>query len=323
MKVLVSIALALALGVLAPNAAAQPYPSKPVHWIVPYPAGGTVDFVARTLGQELSKSLGQPLLVENKPGLSGVLGHEFVAKSPADGYTLIGCNVGPMAVHPSLYPKLPYDPQKDLVTISILGFINSVIEVTPTLPVNTMKELVDYAKRQPGKLNFASSGPGSTTHLTGELLKSRAGISMQHILYKGSAPAVTDTIAGVVQIMIDNVPGSLPQIRAGRLRALAVTSKLRSRALPDVPTMEEAGFPGFEMVSWQCLAAPAATPKAVIDRINADVTAVLRTPAIQQKLSDVGMDIVADTPERAAQYIRDEAAKWSKIVKDAGVKLQF
>jgi tripartite-type tricarboxylate transporter receptor subunit TctC len=299
------------------------YPNKPVRWVVPFPPGGSADIMGRMIGQDLAKALGQQVVIENRAGASAIVGSEYVAKSPADGYTLLQANVSQMTIHPSLYPRLPYDPLKDFAAVTVLGIVTSVMVTTPSLPVASVRDLVALAKKRPGQLNFTSSGAGSSTHLTGELLKQRAGIAMTHINYKGSGPALTDVMAGFVEIMFENLPSALPFINANKLKVLAVTGKDRSPVLKSVPTLAESGFPGFDMVSWQALVAPAGTPRAVVDRLNAEVAKVLKTPEMKEKMTGLGTDVVANSPEQFAQYLREETAKWSKIVKDAGIKLEI
>jgi tripartite-type tricarboxylate transporter receptor subunit TctC len=294
-----------------------------VRWVVPFPPGGSADIMGRMIGQDLAKALGQQVVIENRAGASAIVGSEYVAKSPADGYTLLQANVSQMTIHPSLYPRLPYEPLKDFAPVTVLGIVTSVMVTTPSLPVASVKDLIALAKKRPGQLNFTSSGAGSSTHLTGELLKRRAGIAMTHINYKGSGPALTDVMAGFVEIMFENLPSALPFISANKLKVLAVTGKDRSPVLKAVPTLAESGFPGFDMVSWQALVAPAGTPRTVVDRLNAEVAKVLKTSEMKEKMTGLGTDVVANSPEQFAQYLREETAKWSKIVKDAGIKLDL
>jgi tripartite-type tricarboxylate transporter receptor subunit TctC len=312
----------LVLWVMSADAVAQAYPSKPVRWVVPFPPGGSADIMGRMIGQELAKTVGQPVVIENRAGASAIVGSEYVARSAPDGYTLLQGNVSQMTIHPALYPKLPYDPIRDFAPVTVLGIVTSVVVVTPSLPVDSVKDLVALARKRPGQLNYTSSGAGASTHLTGELLKQRAGIAMTHVNYKGSGPALTDVMAGFVEIMFENLPSALPFIRSGKLKVLAVTGRNRSAILPEVPTLAESGFPGFDMVSWQALLAPAGTPRPVIDRLNAEVGRVLRTPEMKEKMSGLGTDIVANSPEEFAQYLRVETAKWSQIVKVAGIRLE-
>lgn len=278
--------------------------------------------MARMTAQELGKALGQQVVIENRPGASAIVGAEYVAKAAADGHTILQCNVGQFTINPSLYPKLPYNPLRDFAPITVIASIDNVMVVTPSLPVKSVRELIELARKRPGELNFTSSGAGSLTHLTGELMKLHANIKMTHISYKGSAPAAVDTMAGFVQIMFDNLPATLENIKAGRLRALAILSRERSSVLPNVPTLHESGFPGYDMVSWQCVAAPTGTPKSVIDRLYTEIAAVLKTPAIRDKMAPLGARVVANTPDEFAKYLKDETAKWSKAVQDAGIKLE-
>ena len=298
------------------------YPAKAVRWVVPFPAGGSADLMARMIAPDLSKLLGQQAVIENRPGASAIVGAEYVAKAAPDGYTVLQCNVGQFAINPSLYTKLPYDPLHDFAPITVIAAIDNVMVVTPTLPVNTVRELIELARKRPGQLNFTSSGAGSLTHLTGELMKLQANIKMTHVNYKGSAPAAVDTMAGFVQIMFDNLPATLENIKSGRLKALATLSRERSAALPGVPTLHESGFPGYDMVSWQCVAAPFATPKSIVDRLYTEIAAVLRTVTVRDKMATVGARVVANTPEEFGRYLRDESAKWSKAVRDAGIRLE-
>ncbi len=278
--------------------------------------------MARMTAPELGKALGQQVVIENRPGASAIVGAEYVAKAAADGHTILQCNVGQFTINPSLYPKLPYNPLRDFAPITVIASIDNVMVVTPSLPVKSVRELIELARKRPGELNFTSSGAGSLTHLTGELMKLHANIKMTHISYKGSAPAAVDTMAGFVQIMFDNLPATLENIKAGRLRALAILSRERSSVLPNVPTLHESRFPGYDMVSWQCVAAPTGTPKSVIDRLYTEIAAVLKTPAIRDKMAPLGARVVANTPDEFAKYLKDETAKWSKAVQDAGIKLE-
>ncbi len=319
-----TVVVLMACALAAPAALAQTgagYPNRPVRWVVPFPPGGSADIMGRMIGQELAKALGQPVVIENRAGASAIVGSEYVARSAPDGYTLLQANVSQMTIHPSVYPNLPYDPLRDFAPVTVLGIVTSVMVVTPALPVNSVRDLIALARKRPGQLNFTSSGAGASTHLTGELLKQRAGIDMVHVNYKGSGPALTDVMAGFVQIMFENLPSALPFIKAGKLKVLAVTGKDRSPVLPDVPTLAESGYPGFDMVSWQALVAPAATPKPVIDKLHAELAKVLKTPEMRDKMFALGTEVVANPPEQFAQYLRDETAKWSKIVKAAGIKL--
>lgn len=301
---------------------AQSWPTKPVSWVVPFPPGGTADLMARMIAPELAKSIGQPVIVENRAGASARIAAEHVAKAAPDGYTVLQCGVGQFAINPSLYANLSYDPIKDFAPIIVLAAVDNVMVVTPSLPVNTVEDFVRYAKERPGQINFTSSGVGSITHLTGELMKREAGFEMTHISYKGSAPAAIDTMAGVVHAMFDNLPGTLANIKAGKLKPLATLSRDRSTALPNVPTLHESGFLNFDMVAWQCVAAPAGTPKPVVDRLNREIVAILKSKAVSEKFQALGARVVGDSPEAFGEYLRSETAKWSAAAKQAGIEPQ-
>lgn len=311
---------------LGAPAQAQTFPSKPVRIVVPFPAGGTTDIVARLIGVELQKMWGQPVIVENRAGAGGAIGTEAVAKSPPDGYTLLMGTVGTQAINLPLYTqgggRLSYHPLNDFAPITNVAAVPNVMVVPAALPVKSVREFIDYARKNPGKLNMASSGNGTSIHLTGELFKSLTGIFMVHLPYRGSAPAVQDLIAGNTQVMFDNLTSSLPHIRSGRLKALAVTSRTRSPALPDVPTMEEAaGLKEFEATAWFGLLAPAATPREIVDKIHRDVAKILAAPEMRERFAGQGALPVGDTPEQFAAYIRREIDKWTKVVKFSGAKV--
>jgi tripartite-type tricarboxylate transporter receptor subunit TctC len=311
-----------ALGSIAMPAHAQTYPTKPIRLVVPFPAGGTTDILARAVAQKLSETLGQQVIVDNRPGAGGNIGSELVARAAPDGYTLLMGTVGTHAINVSLYPKLPYDPVKDFTPIVLVAGVPNVLVVNPSLPAQSVAELIAYAKANPGKLNFASSGSGTSIHLSGELFKVLTGVQITHVPYKGSAPALTDLMGGQVQLMFDNLPSSLAFIKAGRLRALAVTSKTRAAALPDVPTMVEAGVPDFEASSWFGMLAPAGTPRDIVVRINAEVAKWLATPEAREKLAGQGAIAAGGAPEDFARHIASETAKWEKVVKASGAKVE-
>ena len=317
------LVLLAAVSAIVPPAAAQApaYPTKPIRIVVPFPPGGATDILAREVAQKLNEAWGQQVIVDNRPGAGGNIGSELVAKAAPDGYTLEMGTVGTHAINASLYAKMPYDNVKDFVPIILVAGVPNVLEVNPSLPVNSVAELIAYAKANPGKLNFASSGNGTSIHLSGELFKAMAGVEMTHVPYKGSAPALQDLIAGQVQLMFDNLPPSLPQIKAGKLRALAVTSSVRAPALPDVPTVAEAGLPGFEASSWFGLLAPAGTSPAIVAKINAEVAKWLATPEAKENLSKQGANAAGGTPEDFASHIAAETAKWAKVVKESGAKI--
>jgi tripartite-type tricarboxylate transporter receptor subunit TctC len=300
---------------------AQSYPTKPIRLVVPFPAGGTTDILARAAAQKLTESLGQTVVVDNRPGAGGNIGAELVAKSAPDGYTLLMGTVGTHAINPSLYAKMPYDHVRDFAPVILVAGVPNVLVVNPSLPVNSVQELIAYAKANPGKLNFASSGNGTSIHLSGELFKSMTGLQITHIPYKGSAPALQDLAGGQVQLMFDNLPSSLALIKAGRLKALAVTSLERAPALPDVPTINESGLPGFEASSWFGLLAPAGTPQPIIAKLNAEVAKWLASPEAREKLLAQGANAAGGTPEDFVKHIAAETTKWQKVVKDSDAKI--
>ena len=309
---------------VAPIAFAQgaaSYPTKPVRLVVPFPAGGTTDILARAVAQQLSVGWGQQVIVDNRPGAGGNIGSELVAKAAPDGYTLLMGTVGTHAINPSLYAKMPYDHVKDFTPVVLVAGVPNVLVVNPSLPVHSVPELIAYAKANPGKLNFASSGNGTSIHLSGELFRTMTGVDMTHVPYKGSAPALTDLIGGQVQLMFDNLPSSLQFIRTGKLRALAVTSAARSTALPELPTLAEAGLPGFEASSWFGILAPAGTPKDIVAKINAAVGSWLASPEAKEKLLAQGAIAAGGSPDAFVKHIDAETAKWAKVVKASGAHI--
>jgi len=319
MTMLVGIA---GIALAAPSAAQAPaYPTKPVRMVVPFPPGGATDLIARDVAQKLSEVWGQSVVVDNRPGAGGNIGTELVAHAAPDGYTLEMGTVGTHAINASLYAKIPFDHVKDFAPVVLVAGVPNVLEVNPALPINSVQELIAYAKANPGKLNFASSGSGTSIHLSGELFKVMAGVEMTHVPYKGSSPALQDLIGGRVQLMFDNLPPSLPQIKAGKLRALAVTSATRAPALPDVPTIAESGLPGFEASSWFGILVPAGTPPAIIAKINGEVVKWLASPEGKEKLAAIGANAAGGTPEDFARHIQAETAKWAKVVKASGAKV--
>ncbi len=309
--------------IAAPSAWSQAgaYPSRPVRVVVPFPAGGTTDILARAIAQRLSEAMGQPFIVDNRPGAGGNLGAELVAKSAPDGYTLLMGTVGTHAINPGLYPKMPYDHIKDFAPVLLVAGVPNILEVNPNVPVHTVAELIAYAKANPGKLNFASSGAGTSIHLSGELFKTMAGVSMQHVPYKGSAPALQDLMGGQVDLMFDNLPSSIALIKGGKLRPIAVTSATRSTALPDIPTIAESGLPGFEASSWFGLLAPAGTPPAIVDKINAEGNKWLASTDAKDKLGSQGAITGGGSPNDFVGHIAAETVKWAKVVKESGAKV--
>ena len=317
----IPIAALLAAAVLQLPAAAwaQAYPSKAVRLIVPFAAGGSTDIVGRTVAQKLSEMWGQPVVVDNRPGGGTVIGTEIVAKAPPDGYTLL-VTPAPFTINPSLLARLPYDALTDFSPITLINTTPLVVVVNPSVPAKSIKELIALAKASPGKLNFGSSGTGGSNHLAGELFNAMAGVKMVHIPYKGNAPALTDLVGGHVDVVFNGLTSALALIRGNKLRALAVTSRARSPVLPELPTVSETGLKGFEAVAWNGLSAPARTPREVIARINADVIKIVNAPELKERLKAEGSDPVGTTPEQFATFLREEVAKWAKVIKFAGVK---
>jgi len=323
---LVLIAGAAHFLIASSSLAQSGWPNKPVRIVVPFAPGGTTDILARAVAPELSKAFGQQFVVDNRAGAGGNVGADIVAKSAGDGYTLLMGTVGTHGINKALYAKLPYDPQKDFVPITLVAAVPNVMEMNAdkakALGINTVADFIKYAKANPGKLNMASSGNGTSIHLAGELFKSMTGTFMTHIPYRGSGPALLDMVAGNMDVMFDNLPSSMAQIKAGKLKALAVTSSQRSAALPDVPTVEEAGhLKGFEASSWFGLLAPAGTPADVVNRIQQEVAKSLNTPAIKEKLLAQGAIPSGNTPAEFAKLIDAEHKKWAKVVKDSGAKV--
>ncbi len=317
-------ALLLSAALLASSASvalAQAYPSKAIRIVVPFPPGGSTDILARIVGQKLTAAWGQQVIIDNKPGAGGTLGAAEVARSAADGYTLL---MG--AVHhtiaTSVYPKLAYDFQKDFAPVTVLAIVPNVLVLNPAVPAKSVKELIVYAKANPGKLTYGSAGMGTAHHLIGEQFNLLAGVEILHVPYKGSAPAVADLVGGQVSIMYDTVASALPHIKAGKLRALAVATPKRSSALPDVPTIAEAALPGFEVTTWFGLLGPAKTPKEIVTQLNNEIVKILNMPDVRQRLAESGAEPVGNTPEQMAAQIRNETAEFAKIVKQARVTVE-
>jgi tripartite-type tricarboxylate transporter receptor subunit TctC len=302
--------------------AAQEYPSKPVRLIVPFAPGGGNDIVARAIAQQLSASLGRQFVVDNRAGAGGVVGAELAAKSPADGYTLFLGGVGGHAVNPNLHTKLPYDPVADFAPITLIASAPSVLVVHPAVPARTIEEFTALAKANPGKLNFASNGNGSSAQLAAVLYASMAGVRMVHVPYKGLAPALADLLSGEVQLMFSSMVAIIPHIKTGRLRALAVTGRKRSPLLPEVPTLEESGLRGYEAGSWYGILAPAGTPPQIVAKLNAGIVQALQQPAIRERLAAEGAEAIGGTPGEFAAHINAELARVGKILRDGGVRLE-
>jgi tripartite-type tricarboxylate transporter receptor subunit TctC len=310
--------LLLLLLVWAASASAQQWPSKPLRYIVPFPPGAFNDTLARTLSSELPKSLGQPVIVENRPGGNTIPATDLAAKSAPDGHTLYGAAL-PFSVIQSLY-KTPFDVTKDFAPITLAGVTPNLLVANPGAPVNSVKELIAYAKANSGKLNYASTGNGTSNHLSFELFKSMTGTNVTHIPYKGSAPAVTDLIAGQVQVMFDNTPNVLPHVRAGKLKALGVSSKSRSALAPEIPTLDEAGVPGYDVGVWFGVLTVAGTPREIVQRLNTEMVKILTSAEVKERFGKMGVDVVAGSPEHFSQLLRSEVARWAKVIQDAGIK---
>ena len=305
----------------ASAACAQGYPTKPVHLVVPYPAGGPVDILARVLGQKLSESLGQPFVVDDKPGASGTLGSDLVAKAPPDGYMLVVGNNATHATNESLYPNLPYATLRDFAPVTLVARVTNIAVVHPSMPAKSIRELIAYAKANPGKLNYASSGSGSAAHLTGEMFKLATGTDVVHVPYRGAAPAAADLLAGQVGLMFATAPSVLQYVQAGSLRALAVTGETRWSQLPGVPTMIEAGLPGFSSEVWFGIFAPAGTPGVIVDKLHREIVRAAQAADVTQKLAAQGFDVTTDTPEEFRVFVTAEIAKWAKVVRESGARV--
>ena len=317
-----SIVLGAALWLAASAALAQDYPARPVRFVVPYSPGGSTDTLARTISNTLTGHLGQQVVVDNRPGASGDIGMLIVAKSLPDGYTMVLGYIANLAIGPSLNAKMPYDPLKDFAAITQVAGASNIVVLHPSLPAKNLRELIAYAKANPQKVSFASAGVASIGHLTGELLNGMAGINMLHVPYKGSGQAITDLVGGHIKMMISGMASTLPHVRSGKLVGIATTGSKRTPASPEIPTIAESGFPGFEASSWFGVLAPAGTPRAVVMRLNADIRKSLQNSAVEKRLAGVGFEIVSGTPEQFTAYIKSEIVKWAKVVKAAGVKPQ-
>jgi len=312
---------ALAVGALAAvPVAAQDYPSKPIRIIVPFAAGGPADIYARFVGQRLSETLGQPVVIEDRPGAGSVIGTDAVAKSAPDGYTLLMMS-NTHTVNESLIPNKPYQLMRDFVAVAPVNYSDLVLVVHPSVPVNSLKELIDLAKSQPKGLNYASSGPGTPYHMAGELFKAMAGVDIVHVPYKGSSGARTDVLGGQVQMMFDAITTMAPNVRTGKLKGLGTTGKTRSSVLPEVPTVSEAGVPGYEAVIWLGIMAPAGTPKPIVDKLNAEITKIVNRPDVKEAWSKQGAEPMAMTPAEFARFMNEDIEKWAKVVKISGAKV--
>jgi tripartite-type tricarboxylate transporter receptor subunit TctC len=306
---------------VATAAAAQPFPSKPAKMIVPYPPGGSADILARAIGAKVGEALGQPVVIDNRPGAGTIIGTEATAKSAPDGYTFMLGTVSSHAINPALNPKLPFDPVKDFTPVSLVASIPFAMIVHPSVPAKSVQEFIALAKSKPGQLNYSSAGNGTSNHLAGELLKSMAGIDLVHVPYKGSAPALNDLLAGQVSMMFDLVLTAAPHIKSGAARGLAVTGAQRSAVLPNLPTVAESGLPGYEVSAWFGIFAPAGVPQPVAQRLNAEFVKVMQQPDLKQRLASLGADPLTSTPEEFSSYLRSEIDKWAKVVKTSGMKV--
>jgi tripartite-type tricarboxylate transporter receptor subunit TctC len=305
---------------LAAAAQASDFPNKAIRLVVPFPPGGATDAAARLVAVKMSEHWGQPVLVDNRAGAGGNVGSDLVAKAPADGYTLVMGVTGSHAINTSLYSKMPYDPVTDFVAVSQVAVVPNVLVVHPSVPAKNLAELVALAKKEPGKLNYASLGNGTAAHLGMEMLKSEAGVDITHVPYKGSAPAVSDLLAGQVQMMVDGLPSALPHIKAGKLRAIALTSLRRAPSLPDLPTISES-YPGFYADAWSGLFAPKGTPQPVVDKLSAEVQRILKLPDVREKLAALGAEPVGSTQAEFTAHVKREIDKWAKVVKTSGAKV--
>jgi tripartite-type tricarboxylate transporter receptor subunit TctC len=312
-------ALALALSPFIVQA--QSFPNKPIRLICPFPPAGAVDIASRAIANELSKTIGQPVTVENKPGAGGNLGGADAARAAPDGYTIFMTTSGIQAINPVLYTKMPFDPNKDLMPVAPLVALNNVLVVHPAVKANSVKEFIALAKAQPNAISYASSGNGTSIHMSGEMFKHLAGVEMLHIPYKGSAPAITDLIAGQVNAMFDNIPSALPHVKAGKLKALATTGAKRDPSLPELPTIAEAGVAGYDSGVWFGLAAPAGLPREVLAKLNAEAIKGVRSPEFMKRMGDLGYNFIPGSPESMGEMIRSEITRWTPIVKASGAKV--
>lgn len=314
-------ALSVVALALAGPAQAQDYPNRPIKLIVPFPAGQASDSIARIVGEQLGKSLGQPVVVDNKPGAGGNIGSDAGAKAAPDGYTLTMATAA-LPISKNVYPKLPFDPEKDFAPVTLMTITPLVLVARQSLPVDSVAGLVEAARKAPGKLTFASSGIGTSHQLSGELLKALANVDLLHVPYKGSAPAHVDLMAGIVDVMFDNIVPVTPHIKSGKLKALAVTTKTRASTLPEVPTMAESGYPNFEAVAWFGLLAPAGTPAPIVERLNKEVNAIILSPEMRARLASMGAIVVGNTPEEFSRFIGAEVKKWAPVTVRAQIRVE-
>ena len=317
-----SICIAALSLLVSGNVLAQTYPNRPVRWIVTYPPGGPTDVVARAVGARLTEAWGQQVVIDNRAGAGGVIGTDLAAKAVPDGYTLLFGTSAGLTINPALSSKLPYDALKDFAPVSLLVLNPQILVLNNAVPANSVKELIAYAKARPGQLNYASVGQGSPNHLGMELLKALAGIDIVHVPYKGTGPAITDLLGGQVQLMFNSMPSVLPLVKSGKLKGLAVGSAQRSPAIPDLPTVAEAGVPGFENVTWYGMFAPARTPHDIIMKLNKQVVKILADPAMAQRLASQGAEPRSSTPEELVKFMQVESVRWKKVIQAAGIQLE-
>ena len=321
-NLLIHASIVAATALCSANAgAADTYPSRPIRIVAPSTPGDAPDIIARLVAERLSSALGQQVFVENHPGAGGVVGSDIVAKAAPDGYTLIIGNAGSHGINAAVYSKLAYDIQRDFAPICQIAIAPNIMVVNPDLPANNVRQFIAYAKSRPGALNYASGGNGSSAHMSMELFKSMAGVDLLHVPYKGSSPALTDVITGQVSVMIVNMPPAVPFVKAGKLRALAVTTRSRSPLLPEVPTVAESGLPGYETVAWFGILAPASTPKNIVNRLSAEIAKIATSPAMRERLTSLGAEAVGSTPEEFAAVIARDIAKWTPLAKSVGIKV--
>ena len=302
--------------------AAQTYPARPIRFIVPFPPGGNVDLIARIIGHKLSDVLGKQVVIDNRVGAAGIIGTEMAAKAPSDGYTMLMGSIGALSINPSYYKKLPYDTLRSFAPVTLVATTPNILVVYPSLPANSVQELIALARARPGQFNFASGGTGGSAHLAAELLKTMAGINIVHIPYKGIPQGITDLIAGRVQIMTPPMPAIVPHIKSGQLKALAVSSVKRNSAMPELPTIAEAGVPGYQADAWYGVLVPAGTAKPIIAKLNAEISRLLILPDISTYLTNQGAQVSTTTPEQFAAFIKDEIAKWAYVIKSAGIQVE-
>jgi len=321
MKSLFKCAVALACALAAVAAPAQQYPTKPVRWIVPFPPGGGTDVISRAIAQKLTEAWGQQVIADNRPGSGGTIGLAAATKSPADGYTVVLGQLANVAIAPALYTRLPYDPVKELQPVTLVLSAPLILVAHPSLPAKNTRELLALARAKPDAITFGSPGNGTTGHLAAEVIKSTTGVKMTHVPYKGASPAITGLLGGEIAIYVSSIPPALPFMKAGRLKALGVTSAKRTATLPDVPTIAESGLPGYEVTNWYGVMVPAGVPKDILARLHTEIVRILQLPDVRQRFAGEGGDVAPNTPEQFAAFIRSEIAKWGKAVKDSGARV--